>query len=226
MKLLYRHSDFIICVAKGVEQYVMTLNVKKNQTTVIYNPIDIETVEEGSKKSIIESGNFISFCGRLSPIKNIDLLINGFEIFLRGYPDYKLFLIGGGTEEKHPKQLVKEKKLDSHVFFIGSVPNPHCYVARSQALVLSSYSEAFPMVICEAFVTGTTVVSTPSGGPNELLENGRGYLLKSFQDAEEMAETIAYACEHPIDPQLLKDYVNRFDDFKIAQQYIKTFGRI
>ena len=31
MKLLYRHSDFIICVAKGIEQYVMTLNVEKNK---------------------------------------------------------------------------------------------------------------------------------------------------------------------------------------------------
>lgn len=154
------------------------------------------------------------------------MLINGFEIFLREYPDYKLLLIGGGTEERHLKQLVKEKKLDSYVFFIGSVPNPHCYVARSQALVLSSYSEAFPMVICEAFVTGTTVVSTPSGGPNELLENGRGYLLKSFQDAEEMAKTIAYACEHPIDTQLLKNYVRRFDISKVAQQYIDIFAKI
>ena len=82
------------------------------------------------------------------------------------------------------------------------------------------------MVICEAFVTGTTVVSTPSGGPNDLLENGRGYLLKGFQDAEEMAKTIAYACEHPIDPQLLKNYVRRFDTSKVAQQYIDTFAKI
>lgn len=59
MKLIYRHSSHIICVAKGIEQYVKTLNVREGQTTVIYNPMDISMVEEASRKSINMTGNLL-----------------------------------------------------------------------------------------------------------------------------------------------------------------------
>lgn len=226
MKYLYHYADHIICVSKGIEQYVKTLHIKDGQTTVIYNPLEIEQIQKNSLESINETGKFISFCGRLSSVKNIDLLINGFEIFFRSHQDYHLLILGSGREETRLKQLVEKKGISDVIRFVGSVANPHRYIARSEVLVLPSFTEAFSITICEAFVSGITVVSTPSGGPNELLANGRGYLLKSFNDAEEMAYALNYACEHPIDSKVLKEYVKKFDVSHIASQYIDTFIQI
>ena len=225
MKLLYRYSDLIVCVSKGIERYVKTLNVKTGQTAVIYNPMDMDEVILAGKELIKETGRFICFCGRLSAIKNVRLLIDGFDFFQKCNPDYKLLLIGGGDEEGL-KKMVKDKKLSDKVIFVGSVSNPHCYVSKSEVLVLPSFSEAFPMVICEAFANGITVVSTPSGGPNELLAEGRGYLLSNFDDAQEMADAIENACKNPIPPHILQNYVKQFNSDDVAKQYTTAFGKL
>ncbi len=226
MKLLYKYADHIICVSKGIEEYVKTLNIKKNQTTVINNPMDIKKVMKDSNEPIDEEGKFIIFCGRLSPVKNIDLLIKGFKIFYSSYPEYKLLILGSGREETRLKSLVSANKIDACVRFVGSVSNPHRYVSKSQVLVLPSFTEAFPMVICEAFVTGTTVVSTHCGGPDELLQDGRGYFVNSFDDAQEMALTLIKACNYPINKDLMRNYVKQFDTVLIANKYIETFTKI
>ncbi len=62
---------------------------------------------------------------------------------------------------------------------------------ESSLLVLPSWQEGFGLVAAEALAAGVPVVTTPSGGPEELIRSSRGGRVLAGWDAEELAETVA-----------------------------------
>ena len=70
---------------------------------------------------------------------------------------------------------------------------------------MPSLSEALPTVIIESMVLGKTVVATPTKGAKEILKNGLGYIIKSFDDEKELSEMISYAIDAPIPSDILQN---------------------
>ena len=117
----------------------------------------------------------ILFVGHLVPVKNIPLLLEAFALVLQDIPGARLHLVGGGEnaeQESHLRQLLIRQKLAETVILRG--PQPHDIVARilredTDLLVLSSSSETFGCVLIEALACGKPIVSTRSGGPEDIV---------------------------------------------------------
>ena len=168
---LYNKADKIIPVSKAIENDLIEnfgANIKQK---VIYNPYDIEKIEQLSKENvsyIIDRKKSIITVGSLGKRKNHSLLINAFSKI--DDEEYKLYILGKGEEEDNLKNLVKELKLQDKVIFIGFDNNPYKYLAKCGIFVLSSNSEGFPNVLAEAMVCGCSVISTDClSGPREIL---------------------------------------------------------
>ena len=87
--------------------------------------------------------------------------------------------------------------------FLGFQSNPIKMVADSKAMILTSRWEGTPMCALEAMALGTPVVSTPSDGMKDLIENGvDGYL--SDEDVV-LAEDILKIVENPDHRRLLSE---------------------
>lgn len=94
--------------------------------------------------------------------------------------DFCLRIGGSGPQEKALKQLAADLGLADLVTFLG-----HCTreqvaqeMTEADALVISSTHETFGVVAIEALMSGTPVVSTRCGGPEDIIEEGRdGYLV-------------------------------------------------
>jgi glycosyltransferase involved in cell wall biosynthesis len=66
------------------------------------------------------------------------------------------------------------------------------------ALVVPSiWFEGFPMVVLEAYATGTPVIASRIGSLAEVVEDGVTGLLARPDDAEDLARQIRWAVEHP-----------------------------
>ncbi|WP_316791790.1 glycosyltransferase [Pedobacter frigoris] len=92
---------------------------------------------------------------------------------------FRLDIIGELNNETWPYEVIKEMGIHEHVRILGFKPNASYYLERSDAFVLSSFSEGMPNAILEAMAYGRPVVVTDIDGNRELVQQaGCGFLCE------------------------------------------------
>ncbi len=100
--------------------------------------------------------------------------------------DFKVSIIGAGSDEVALKEFVRYLALDS-VEFLGYKSNQTLW-DDFHGLLLPSRSEGFPLVVQEAMAAGRIVVTTYSGGSDEIIIDGKnGFISEIDQDEFEFA---------------------------------------
>ncbi len=125
------------------------------------------------------------FVGRADdPRKNLPLLLEALPLIRARVPGTRLRLIG------RPPATVPDG-----VEALGAVDSIAGPLRESTLFVLPSWQEGFGIVAAEALACGVPVVTTPSGGPEQLVrDSGGGRVLAGFE-AEELADTVAELLE-------------------------------
>lgn len=94
--------------------------------------------------------------------KRIDVIIDKFNAFIKKtkYSDYKLFIVGRGSEELSLKQKVSEFEISENVFFKGFLSHKDLSPILSQSLALLVHTEKdLNMVsIPESIMSGTPII--------------------------------------------------------------------
>jgi glycosyltransferase involved in cell wall biosynthesis len=123
----------------------------------------------------------LTFVGRADdPRKNLTLLLDALPLIRARVPGTTLRLIGSP-----PAQFREGVDALGHV---GSIAQP---LRESTLFVLPSWQEGFGIVAAEALACGVPVVTTPSGGPEQLVRDSRGGRVLAGFSAEELAETVS-----------------------------------
>ena len=93
------------------------------------------------------------------------------------------YLIGNGTEYSAAADMISEYGLAQTVFLQGEMTNPYGYLKAADVLLIPSFSEAAPMVIGEAAVLGTPVLSTQTLSSDEMItRRGIGWVCENSVD--------------------------------------------
>lgn len=129
--------------------------------------------------------------GRLVHEKGFDTLIRAFAK-VRARVACKLVILGEGEQRESLESLALELGVDEDVLLPGVVDNVFAYYSHAAVFVLSSRMESFGNVLVEALASGATCVATAcdSGGPQEILENGKWGLLVPTDDVPKLADAI------------------------------------
>ncbi|MBA2297741.1 MAG: glycosyltransferase family 4 protein [Actinobacteria bacterium] len=123
----------------------------------------------------------LAFVGRADdPRKNLPLLLEALPLIRTRIPGARLRLIG------RPPSRVPDG-----VDALGEVSSIAEVLREAALLVLPSWQEGFGIVAAEALACGVPVVTTPSGGPEQLVRDSSGGRVLSGFEAEELAETVA-----------------------------------
>jgi polysaccharide biosynthesis protein PelF len=172
--LTYERSRAIISITQVNQQYQVRDGADPSKLKLIPNGIDInrfrniERHVEGS-----EHGFTVGFIGRIVPIKDVKTFLQAIQIAQAEIPDLKALIIGPLDEEPdyvaECRDLAASLQITRVIEFTGSVDVTH-YYGRLDVLVLTSLSEAQPLVILEANCAGIPVVATDVGACRELLE--------------------------------------------------------
>jgi len=105
--------------------------------------------------------------------------------------DFKCYFIGGPSGISGDdyflelKEIVKELDLESHVEFLGNLPQSKIreLLNRSKLLIHTSQYETFGLVAIEAHSVGVPVISINQGSLKEVIDNNiNGYIAESFND--------------------------------------------
>lgn len=175
---------------------------------VLYNLIDRETIISKSIETcpiVKSSKHVICTAGRLSKEKRHDRLIKAITILRNEYQlDVELWIIGKGDNLPKLVDLANNLGIKDSISFLGFKTNPYPYIKSSDIFALSSDTEGYPLVICEALCLGKPIVSTDTTGPSELLADNVGILTE--KDENSLAAGLAKLCQ---EPALLTEYSKR-----------------
>lgn len=147
------------------------------KSSVLYNIIDTEQIFHKKAQDENTYDYDMIYVGRLTFQKDPQRLMRLCARLKESKPDLNVAIVGTGELEEEVKELCRELKIQDNVHFLGFQTNPIKMVHDSKAMILTSRWEGTPMCALEAMALGTPVVSTPSDGMTDLLDDGvNGYL--------------------------------------------------
>lgn len=193
------------------------------KSSVLYNIIDEEQILD--KKA--QDGNTYDYdmiyVGRLTYQKDPQRLMCLCARLKELRPNLNVAIVGTGELEQEVKELCRELGIEENVHFLGFQPNPIKMVADSKAMILTSRWEGTPMCALEAMALGTPVVSTPSDGMKDIVQDGvSGYLT---EDDERMAEVLLKIMTEPDHRQYLAENARKkFDEINDEAAYLRAIA--
>jgi glycosyltransferase involved in cell wall biosynthesis len=178
-----------------------TFGLPEDKIHLIWNGFDTEIfkVLPGIKKSTVldefgvsqsDDQPLVSFVGKFTDFKGIDVLLRAAAIYENELPNVQTVLVGHGQlwDEMH---LLHDELGLQGVHFLGHQSQP--IVARiynaADVSVVPSRIEPFGLVAVEALACGTPVVATNMGGLPDFINNDVGALVP-VDDPQALAQAI------------------------------------
>jgi len=168
-------ADRIVVAAEAVARHY---GVSRAPHDVVYAPVDVERFDwrlrrgRRGRNSRVRVGCVANWY----PVKGIEYFLRACALLrdVLGGERLEIVLVGSKleTQPKYCRKveaLIDELDLRSRTTYLGLVRDVSEIVAGLDILVLSSTSEACPMVVLEAMASGVPVVATDVGGVRELV---------------------------------------------------------
>lgn len=174
-RLAYQESNPIISLYEGNRQRQIADGAEAAKTCVIPNGIATEKFAEVRSARPNEIPMVLGLIGRVVPIKDIKTFIRSMRVICDEIPEAEGWIVG--PEEEDPayvqecKELVQALGLQNEVKFLG-FQNIFDVLPKIGLMVLTSISEALPLVILEAYSAGLPCLATDVGSCRELIEGG------------------------------------------------------
>ncbi|MBX9934804.1 MAG: GT4 family glycosyltransferase PelF [Methylobacterium sp.] len=170
--ICYEACSQIITLYEDNQRLQRALGAPPERLAVIANGIDL------AKFATIPAAPgtatpTIALIGRVVPIKDVKSFIEAASILRRNVPNLRALILGPTDEDagyfEECLTLVRDLDMSETVQFTGSVKIVD-YLAEIHVVVLTSLSEAQPLVILEAGAAGIPCVATDVGSCREILE--------------------------------------------------------
>ena len=170
----YGRADAVITITGVNQPYQRHDGADPDRMRVIPNGIDIERFASARREEARSDGSSftVGFVGRVVPIKDVKTLLRGVKVCHEQVPDMRCIIVGPYDEDQdyydECLQLSENLGLGQVIEFTGKA-NVLDYYPQMDVLVLTSASEAVPLVILEASCAGIPVVATDVGACKEML---------------------------------------------------------
>jgi glycosyltransferase involved in cell wall biosynthesis len=214
--MAYSQAQMISSLYEASRQQQIYDGALPEKTIIIPNGVDVKNLSLLRQRRSSENPPIAVLIGRIVPIKDIKTFIRAMRIVRDRIPAAEGWIIGPEEEDTEYadecKKLVASYGLFECVKFLG-FQNISDILPHVRIVVLSSISEALPLVILEGFAAGVPAVCTDVGSCSELIFG---------RTDEDRAIGAAGAIVPIANPQALADAVAHLladdDTWKLAQR--------
>lgn len=174
-RLAYQQADPIISLYLGNQQRQLVDGADPARTHIVPNGINPQRFEGALAARPKDVPMVMGLVGRVVPIKDIKTFIRAMRSVYEVVPNVEGWIVG--PEEEDPayvtecRELVSSLGLEGCVKFLG-FQNVNDILPQLGLMVLTSISEALPLVILEAQAAGLPCLATDVGACRELIEGG------------------------------------------------------
>lgn len=181
---LYKQFHKIVCVSQAVKSRFDTfLPEFANRTVVFHNRFP----EEKIRMLAQEYEPFAKDRYHIVTVARVDNASKRIDEMVRlcrrlkedGIKDFCWHIVGDGPDRTANEALAKKLEVSDLIRFEGEKKNPYPYIKCADLFALYSAYEGFPMVIGEAQVLGTPILTTNYAAAQEQINPERGVIAKT-----------------------------------------------
>lgn len=174
----YHRADAICAVNSEIANTLRGIyHIPSSKIVRVYNWFSPTLKVKGTTHKKIYDAIYV---GRLERIKRVDFLLSTVQEIASSCPNFRLCIVGTGSEEPALKMYVKTNGLSPYVRFIGFSHTPRIYIARSKIFVLASENEGASLAMIEAMAIGIPVVCSSNRAARDVVRSGySGYIFAS-----------------------------------------------
>ena len=169
--------DHYIAVSENVRRGPLCKS-SKNSSVIYLGADSMATLEKSDHKVPPK----LLFLGRLTKVKRPLILVESISKLAKEFTLTQNFLtmVGDGELKNDLDKFVLENELAGIVQVVGYKADVSHYLAECTHLVSVSSNEGLPISFFEAKLSGMRIISTPSGGGNEIFDE-LDFELPSFE---------------------------------------------
>lgn len=193
------HNKRYILLSPGfIDPLVKYAHLKSRKNiTAIGNPITIDVKDE--LVDIEHKKKQLLYVGRMDLTnKNVNRIVETWEMLWKKYPDWELVLIGDGPDKDKLVKYVEEKQI-GNVRFEGFQKDPPIkYYVDASIFLLTSDLEGFGLVVIESMSYGMVpIVYGSYEAIYDIIEEGKsGFITPMPFSHQQLADKIEYLINH------------------------------
>jgi L-malate glycosyltransferase len=218
---IWRKAENVVANSKGLKDLALESHPRQ---TIEVIPNGVDTEEFKPKNNSLNQTIEILSVGRLIPRKGFDYLINA----LGGLNNVKLTIVGDGPERENLEILAQKQKVNLNLRGVVDHDKMAEEYQSGDIFALPSLNEGMSNAILEAMASGLPIITTETGGTEELINNN-GFIVKE-RSAKSIREKIKKYLENP---NLIKKHSKKSREIaeklswqKVAQEYYNLYRNI
>jgi glycosyltransferase involved in cell wall biosynthesis len=188
--------DYIFAISAYMKNFLISLNFYSNKISILPNIINSHLYNFKNDKNRNKIPT-IGVIARFVEKKGVDVAVNAIKILIDRKIKVRLLIGGDGVEESNIKSLIIDKNLSSHVEMIGWVSKIEDFFYQIDIFCLPSREEPFGIIILEAMLSNTPIISTRSEGPREILKDKEDAILVDIDSPVQIADAIEFYINNP-----------------------------
>ena len=194
--LAFRWASRVLPVSYVLQEAIERYGIR-SRFQVVPNVVDTTLFSPCAQRRTDADPKRLLLVGQLVPVKGVPYLLHALSDLRKKRDDWHLDIVGDGDRRMEYEQLAGDLKLCDKVTFHGLKPKPEVaeFMRRADLFVLPSIFETFSAPAAEALATGTPVLATRCGGPEEFVVNDVGVLVTPG-DADALCGGLDYMLDH------------------------------
>ncbi|MGN0903255.1 MAG: GT4 family glycosyltransferase PelF, partial [Succinivibrio sp.] len=171
-KSAYQEAFRITALFEGNRERQIADGADAGKSVVIVNGINTQRFEEAYSLRQETPPHVVALVGRVVSIKDVKTFIRTIRSAVKLYPDLEGWIVGPKEEDpkyvKECENLVSSLGLEEHIRFTGN-QDVTKIMPKIGIMMLTSISEAQPLVLLEAMCAGVPCIATNVGACSEIL---------------------------------------------------------
>lgn len=171
-RMCYQAADPIVSLYEVNRKRQILDGADSTRTIVIPNGIPVQRFQPLRDLRPLQPPPVLGLIGRVVPIKDIKTFIRAMRTVANRIPEVEGWIVGPQEEDaeyvEECQNLVHSLGLEETVKFLGFQKMEDVF-PQIGLIILSSMSEALPLVVLEAFAAGIPVITTDVGACRQLV---------------------------------------------------------
>ena len=230
IKRVWRNASAVVVKCAYEQRKILELEPRAT-VLLIHNGVDVDAFRPREERRAEEALRVLCV-GRLIEHKGQHDLLEAIASVARTGRNIRLTLVGEGKEKVKLQTLARTLGIEHLVDFRGQrgrTDMPGLY-ADADVFALPSYQEAMNLSIMEAMAAGLPILTTKTGGTEELIVEGRNGHTFEWGDVPRLSELLTRMADDPTVITAMGEESHRhiasFTLEKAVESYLKTFADV